>query len=131
METMLIDEKELTEKFVKRANEINKILSGCINREMVKQGLNPDNYVGGLCGVICSEGMSLEDNIKNLFAAFSNNYGESVFFQCDSIKKMHTLNLVIDYLKTKGLENDFLKFRDERKAVVTTSDIVNKICAIG
>lgn len=87
---------------------------------MIEYGLNPYNYVGGLLGTISSNDLSLEGNINNLFAAFTSNYAESIFFQCENIKQMNTLNLIQDYLRAKGLEDDFLKFRDVNKTKVST-----------
>jgi hypothetical protein len=115
METILIDEKEMTKRFVEKACEINKLLVGSLEAKMIEYGLNPYNYVGGLSGTISSNGLTLEENINNLFAVFTSNYAESIFFQCESIKQMNTLNLVKDYLRMKGLEDEFLKFRDANR----------------
>lgn len=115
METILIDEKEIKEKFVAKAYEINKLLVGSLEAKMIEYGLNPYNYVGGLSGTISSNDLTLEENINNLFAVFTSNYAESIFFQCENIKQMNTLDLVKDYLKSRGLEADFLKFRDANR----------------
>ncbi|EXY65577.1 hypothetical protein ACRASQ_15040 [Bacteroides hominis] len=115
METILIDEKEMTKRFVEKACEINKLLVGSLEAKMIEYGLNPYNYVGGLSGTISSNDLTLEENINNLFAVFTSNYAESIFFQCESIKQMNTLNLVKDYLRMKGLEDEFLKFRDANR----------------
>lgn len=115
METILIDEREIKEKFVERAQKINQILINCHNRKMIEFGLNPNHYIGGLECTISSTGMSLEQNINNLFAVYSSNYAESIFFQCENIKQMNTLNLIQDYLRLRGLEDDFLKFRDKTR----------------
>lgn len=115
METILIDEREIIEKFVEKAREINKLLDGSLAAKMIEYGLNPYSYVGGLSGTISSNDLTLEENINNLFAAFTSNYAESIFFQCENIKQMKTLNLVKDYLRIKGLETDFLKFRDANR----------------
>ena len=115
METILIDEKEMTKRFVEKACEINKLLVGSLEAKMIEYGLNPYNYVGGLSGIISSNDLTLEENINNLFAVFTSNYAESIFFQCESIKQMNTLNLVKDYLRMKGLEDEFLKFRDANR----------------
>lgn len=121
METILIDEKEIKEKFVEKAREINKLLAGSLDAKMIEYGLNPYNYVGGLSGTISSNDLSLEDNINNLFAVFTSNYAESIFFQCENIKQMNTLNLIQDYLRLKGLEDDFLKFRDANRTKTPTN----------
>lgn len=115
METILIDEKEIKEKFVEKAREINKALTGCLDNKMIEYGLNPNGYVGGLSGIMIGNDLSLESNINNLFAAFTSNYAESIFFQCENIKQMNTLNLIQDYLRAKGLEDDFLMFRDKTR----------------
>lgn len=115
METILIDEKEIKEKFVAKAYEINKLLVGSLEAKMIEYGLNPYNYVGGLSGTISSNDLTLEENINNLFAVFTSNYAESIFFQCENIKQMNTLDLVKDYLRSRGLEADFLKFRDANR----------------
>ena len=112
METTFIDEKEIIEKFVEKAQKINKILIDCLNQKMREYGLTPDHYVGGLEGIISSKDLTLKGNINNLLAAFTANYSESISFQCENIKYMNTLSLVQSYLKRKGLEDDFLKFRD-------------------
>ena len=121
METILIDEKEIKEKFVEKAHEINKLLAGSLDAKMIEYGLNPYNYVGVLSGTISSNDLSLEDNINNLFAVFTSNYAESIFFQCENIKQMNTLNLIQDYLRLKGLEDDFLKFRDANRTKMPTN----------
>ena len=54
METILIDEKEIKEKFVEKAHEINKLLAGSLDAKMIEYGLNPYNYVGGLSGTIAA-----------------------------------------------------------------------------
>ena len=43
METILIDEKEIKEKFVEKAHEINKLLAGSLDAKMIEYGLNPYN----------------------------------------------------------------------------------------
>lgn len=116
METVLTDEKEIVEMFVKKVHKVNQILIACHNRKMAEYGLNSDHYVGGLECAISSKEMSLEQNIDNLLAVYSNNYAESISFQCESIEHMNILNLVMAYLKMKGLSEDFLKFRDANKA---------------
>lgn len=115
METILIDEREIIEKFVSKAHEVNQILINCQNKKMIEYGLNPNHYIGGLECTISSKEMSLEQNINNLFAVYSSNYAESISFQCENIKLMNTLNLVQFYLRRRGLEDDFLKFRDEAR----------------
>lgn len=117
METILIDEREITKRFVEKAYEINKLLAGSLEAKMIEYGLNPYNYVGGLSGTISSDDLTLEENINNLFAVFTSNYAESIFFQCENIKQMNTLNLVKNYLRMKGLEDDFLKFRDANRTI--------------
>ncbi len=116
METVLTDEKEIVEMFVKKVHKVNQTLIACHNRKMVEYGLNSDHYVGGLECAISSKEMSLEQNINNLLAVYSNNYVESISFQCENIEHMNILNLVIAYFKMKGLSEDFLKFRDANKA---------------
>lgn len=116
METILIDEREIKEKFVQRAQEVNQILIGCQNRKMIEFGLNPNCYVGGLECTISSAEMSLEQNINNLFAVYSSNYAESIAFQCENIKHMNTLDFIREYLRVRGLEDDFLRFRDANRA---------------
>lgn len=113
METVLIDEREVTKKFVEKAQKVNKVLISCQNLKMIEYGLNPNYYIGGLGCTISSEGMNLEQNINNLFSVYSSNYAESIFFQCENIKQMDTLRLIQEYLRVKGLEDDFLKFRDK------------------
>lgn len=114
METILIDEKEIKDKFVEKANEINKLLAGSLEAKMIEYGLNPHCYVGGLSGIMCSNDLTLEDNINNLFAAFTSNYAESIFFQCENIKQMSILNLIQDYLRKRGLETDYSKFKQSK-----------------
>lgn len=115
-ETILIDEKELISKFVEKAQEINRILIDSLNRKMIEYGLNPGQYVGGLTCTISSKAMSLEQNINNLFAAYSNNFAESVFFQCENIKLMNAMNVIREYMSDRGLEYDFLKFKESKEA---------------
>lgn len=116
METVLIDEEEIKNKFVEKAGEINRRLLDGLNRKMVEYGLNPGRYAGGLTCTISSKNMSLEQNINNLFAAYSINYTESMFFQCEYIKMMNTLNLVQSFLMERGLELDYLRFKESKEA---------------
>ena len=112
IEAILIDERELTEKFVEKAQKANQRLRDCYNRKMIECGLSPNHYFGGLSYTISSKEMSLERNINNLLAVYTSNYAESISFQCENIKYMSTLDLIHEYLRVKGLENDFLKFID-------------------
>lgn len=131
METVLIDEREIIEKFVERAQKVNQILIACQSRKMTEFGLNHNHYFGGLECTISSKEMSLERNVNNLLAVYSSNYAESISFQCENIKHMNTLNLVQDFLKMKGLEEDFIKFRDadsiKRKSEVTMKIMPNEV----
>ena len=112
-ETIFIDEREFIEKFVGKAQKANQRLSNCYNRRMIEYGLNHNHYLGGLSYTISSKEMSLERNINNLLAVYTSNYAESIFFQCENIKYVSTFDLVSKYLRAKGLEDDFLKFKDK------------------
>ena len=74
MESVLIDEEEIKNKFVEKAGEINRRLLDSLKHKMIEYGLNPGQYVGGLTCTISSKDMSLEQNINNLFAAYSINF---------------------------------------------------------
>lgn len=115
METVLIDEEEIKNKFVEKAGEINRRLLDSLKHKMIEYGLNPGQYVGGLTCTISSKDLSLEQNINNLFAAYSINYIESMFFQCENIKMMNTLNLVQRFLTERGLEFDYLRFKESKE----------------
>ena len=115
MESVLIDEEEIKNKFVEKAGEINRRLLDSLKRKMIEYGLNPGQYVGGLTCTISSKDMSLEQNINNLFAAYSINYTESMFFQCENIKMMNTLNLAQRFLTERGLEFDYLRFKESKE----------------
>lgn len=112
METILIDENVLVEKFVDKVKEKNKILINSKKQKMVENGINPNCYVGGLEIAYSYKSMSLEENINNLISTYSSNYAESLFFQCENIKYVEMFNLISCYLRVKGLEDDFLSFRN-------------------
>ena len=48
MESVLIDEEEIKNKFVEKAGEINRRLLDSLKRKMIEYGLNPGQYAGGL-----------------------------------------------------------------------------------
>lgn len=109
MEATLIDEKELKDKFVEKAHSINQLLCGEMRKKESELGIGI--YAGGLTTIFCSEKWTLEDNINNLLAVFQNNFAESMFFQLNNIKQDKTLAIVLSYLQSRGLEDDFAKFK--------------------
>lgn len=111
METILIDEKKVKDKLVNKIKATNAGLITQIREKSIDMGINPDSYVGGLSCAISSNDLGLESNINNLIASYSNNFVESIFFQLDNIKKDRTLNMILDYLQSRGLEDDFAKFK--------------------
>lgn len=113
METILIDEKEMKDSFVKEARAINSSLRGAMQQKQTELGIGL--FVGGLEVIMCSENDTLEGNIKNLFASFESNFAESIFFQMETIKKTKMLSIVQDYLNKKGLLDDFLKYREQEE----------------
>ena len=115
METILIDEKELRDKFVKKARATNTILRDALINKESEYGIKGESYVGGLTRILCNEKSSLEDNIDNLIDVFHNNYLESIFFQLENMRKRNTLDIVLHYLKSRGLEEDFAQFRSRLK----------------
>ncbi|MFG5857786.1 hypothetical protein LDB17_06235 [Dysgonomonas sp. Shenzhen-Wh21] len=115
METILIDEKELRDKLVKKAREMNASILEYQREKESEFGIKPISYVGGLTGVFCSEKWTLENNINNLLAIFHNNFIESIFFQLNTIKQDKTLAIVLRYLQSRGLEEDFAQFKNQVK----------------
>jgi len=115
METILIDEKELRDKFVAKARATNTILRDALQKKESEYGINCESYVGGLTRILCDEKSSLEDNMDNLINIFHNNYLESIFFQLENMRKRNTLDIVLHYLKSRGLEEDFAQFRSRLK----------------
>lgn len=113
METILIDEKELRDKFVAKAQGMNASILEYQRKKESEFGIKPLSYVGGLTGIFCSEKWTLENNINNLLAIFHNNFLESIFFQLNNIKQDKTLDIVLSYLQSRGLEEDFAKFRSQ------------------
>lgn len=116
METILIDEKEIVGKFVQLASRANERLINAMQNKHVEMGVNPNAYIGGLECVIYSPDMSIESLIKNLFAVYNNNFQNSIFYQLDNLKKMQTLSMVQGYLREKGLEENFLRWRGEKQS---------------
>lgn len=113
METTLIDEKELRDKLVEKVQKMNANIRQYKQKKESEFGINPLTYVGGLTGIFCSEEWTLEDNINNLLTTFNNNFLESIFFQLNNIKQDKTLDIVLSYLNSRGLEEDFAKFRSQ------------------
>lgn len=111
METILIDEKELNKTLVDKMKTCNAKLINQMNKKSTETGINPNSYVGGLMTSINSEGLSLESNINNLIAAYVNNFSESIFYQLENIKKRASIDTIIDYLQSRGLESDFANFK--------------------
>jgi hypothetical protein len=102
---ILVDEKEVVRKYVAQAKEANKKRIDGLDRKLIEFGLNPRSYAGGLTCV------KLEEFLNNLMAEYIGNYPESIFFQCDSIKKDEILSMICRYLKIRGLEKDFEQFK--------------------
>lgn len=115
METILIDEKELRDKLVEKAQEMNANIRQYKQKKESEFGINPISYAGGLTGIHCSEKWTLEDNINNLLAVFNNNFLEGIFFQLNTIKQDKTLAIVLSYLQSRGLEEDFAQFKNQVK----------------
>lgn len=115
METILIDEKELRDKLVEKAREMNASILEYQRKKESEFGIKPLSYVGGLTGILCSEKWTLENNINNLLAVFNNNFLESIFFQLNTIKQDKTLAIVLRYLQSRGLEEDFAQFKNQVK----------------
>lgn len=113
METTYINESEVRDNFVKECREMSQGLRMAIIEKEKEYGIGI--YVGGLHLPICSESMDLDTNIKNMLAAFSSNYAESMFFQLDNINKMDTLNIVQDFLIGLGLEDKFRLYKKMRQ----------------
>lgn len=123
METNYINESEVRDKLVKECRAINQSLRMSVLEKEKEYGIGL--YVGGLTLLMCSEKMDLETNLKNILAVFSCNYAESMFFQLDNIKKMETLSLVQEYLRSCGLEDDFSLYKQMRQKSQKTSQAKN------
>ncbi len=119
METILINETELRDKFVAKARATNTILRDALIKKESEYGIKGESYVGGLTRILCNEKSSLEDNIDNLINIFHNNYLESIFFQLENMRKRNMLDIVLHYLKSKGLEEDFAQFKNQIKYAST------------
>lgn len=115
MDTVLIDENELKAKLVSNIQKINESLIDFMRKKAAEMGVNPDAYVGGISCAISSEYLNLESNINNLIAAYSSNFGESIFFQFDSIKKMETIAFIERYLTEKNLIADFTEYKEQKR----------------
>lgn len=125
METIFIDEKEVVTKYAERADKLNKLLTSGLREKEKETGVD-GFYLGGLQPVMWSKNMDLETCISNLFAAFSNNYAESIFFQTDCIAKMQTLDTVTNYLISRGLVDDFQQYKATTKKNQSSNDIIQK-----
>lgn len=119
METILIDEKELRDKLVEKVQKMNANIHQYKQKKESEFGINPISYAGGLTSIHCSEKWTLEDNINNLLAVFNNNFLESIFFQLNTIKQDKTLAIVLSYLQSRGLEEDFAQFKNQIKYAST------------
>ena len=117
MDATLNKEKELNEKLVENVKALNIGMSQSLAKELLKNGISPNKCIGGLMSAFCSNEMDLERNINNLFAAFSNNFAESIFFQVDNIKKTRTMEIIDLYLSSKGLSEDFAEYRMGKKNI--------------
>lgn len=115
METILIDEKELRDKLVEKVQKMNANIRQYKQKKESEFGIKPLSYAGGLTGIFCSEKWTLENNINNLLAIFNNNFLESIFFQLNNIKQDETLAIVLKYLQSRGLEDDFAQFKNQEK----------------
>lgn len=114
-ETVLIDEREIVNTFIRLATKANEDLIDAMEEKHREMGIHPHSYVGGLECIIYDANMPIESLIKNLFAVYNNNFQNSIFFQLDNLKKMQTLSMVKKYLREKGIEEDFLRWRYEKE----------------
>ena len=113
IESVLIDEKELVQRLVKEMKERNENMAAYLQKKNKEMGFRP--YSGGVMTVPCSEDMTIDEIFKNLLAVFNNNFSASVFFQCDNIRMRHIVEFVDGYLTDRGLENDYLKYKQEHE----------------
>ena len=114
MATTLINEKEFVDKYAQTAAELNLKLQSSLDRKYAEMGLNPNLYIGGLECVSWTSGQPLESCIKNLFAAYANNFQNSIFFQADTSKKLDALMFIQQYLTERDLLNDYLSYKEEK-----------------
>ena len=112
-ETVLIDERKLVKQFVEMIQEKNKVLT---ERHRAKdKEMGTSHFFDGLTIAHCSEGMGIEGVFKNLLATYNNNYSESIFYQCDNIRMRQIIEGVNSYLSFRGLENDYLLYKQARE----------------
>lgn len=112
METTLIDEREFVIKYVARIKAMNKNQTAYLNEKTTEAGINLRNYTDGLMTVFCSDKDSLENLFDNFLSIYSNNFSHFVFAYCESIKQSEILRIAKAYLKSKGLEEDFIGYRE-------------------
>lgn len=109
-ESIFIDENELSEKYAERVRLTNAMMKESSRKAHEKYGVS-NGYVGGVMPIIWSEKSPFEMNINNLFAAFSNNFAELIFFQTENIRMCRSVELMQSFLVEKGILSDFILYK--------------------
>lgn len=98
------------ERLTEIVEEANSRIDGCVERVYKKHGV-PLEYVsaGGMIPIFITD-TSLENNIKNILAIFTTNFGEGTFFQAMADKYEAKANIAAMFINSKELDNEFHEY---------------------
>ena len=115
METILINEQELNEMLISKAEEMRKNFETAKKEVYARHGLTGYEFVNGLEGTRVSPNLDLETNINNLLATFSHNYADCLGHQARNFVNQQVVQIIGAYLESKDLLEDFKSYRDKLK----------------
>ena len=117
METILINEKELNEMLISKAEERRKNFEKVKSEVYARHGLTGYEFINGLTDTAVSPKLDLETNINNLLATFSHNYADCLGHQARNFVNQQVVQIIGAYLESKDLLEDFKSYRDKLKTI--------------
>lgn len=98
------------ERLTEIVEEANNRIDGCVQRVYKKHNV-PLDYVsaGGMIPIFITD-TSLENNIKNILAIFTTNFGEGTFFQAMADKYETAFKKAEMFINSKDLDDEFAEY---------------------
>ncbi|MFR0679049.1 hypothetical protein [Dysgonomonas mossii] len=98
------------ERLTEIVEEANNRIDGCVERVYKKHGIPLDLVsAGGMIPIFITD-TSLENNIKNILAIFTTNFGEGTFFQAMADKYETAFNKAEIFINSRGLDDEFNEY---------------------
>lgn len=110
METVLIDEKELNNKYVSLVNEIRKNDSAYQQQLKEKSGLDISSVPHDFTPLLWFENSDLETNMRNLIHITHNNYLSGLYMLTEQLIKRKERERLLLFIHQKGLMEELEKF---------------------